>query len=154
MHGHHDEYGVCCDKYWTHNVFLTFTPEPNAIQLGDPLGCQPWAMGGTSLAFTACQGSSRVRLGTFILFQRTATQDITLHLTAKDRSSNPYFRCPLITLCDAPAYTKQCVSSGEDAIINPSVPVNCPSTWRPDTGSPQLVNVHSANWSAVKSIYR
>jgi hypothetical protein len=148
------EFGVYCSKYWTNNLLLTFTAERGSIQLGDPMCCKEWATGGTSLAFTSCQEGSRVRLLTFLLFEKTPTEDIAFHITAKDRPANPYFRCPLITLCDAPAYTKQCVGIGQEAIINPSSAVRCPLTSGSDRGSPQIANVHPATWSAMKNIYR
>ena len=151
------EFSVCCDKYWTHNLILTFTSPPGSIQLNDPLGCKfwdRWATGGVSLAFTECQASPRVRLFTFLLFEKAPTQDITLHLTAKQPPANPYFGCPLITLCDAPAYTKQCVALGQDAIINPGREVRCSSSFSDQGRSPQLTKVNSSSWSAVKNVYR
>jgi len=160
------EFDIFCNQYLNHNLTLVFASEPGSIQVGDPLLKEcvrycwwtPWggpvdSGGGTNLAFTACQGGSRVRLFTFVLIEKAPTQDIAFHIMG--HGINGLFNCPLITLCDAPAYTKLCVndtnSSLPDAIINPqdgSAVLNCPSA------SGVLLSVQQASWSAVKSLYR
>jgi hypothetical protein len=182
------EFAVYCSQDWTKAILLQFTPEPNAaLQLGNPLRCpshnissefsynEKWGCpgsewcwddygvqrGGTNIAFPACQTGSRVRLFTFLLVERTPTRDIALHITDHATPSNPYFCCPLMTLCDGPVYTKLCVNEpyyrgsyaprGEPgAIINPldSSALQCPSV----SGVP--LNVHPASWSVVKGLYR
>ncbi len=176
------EFAVYCSQDWRRDFLLQFTPEPSAaLQLGNPLRCPShdisvyggvrcpgWCwdaygvqQGGTNLAFPACQTGSRVRLFTFLLVEKTPTRDIALHITDHATPSNPYFCCPLITLCDGPVYTKLCVNEpdymgmyaprGEpDAIINPQdrSPALCPSA----SGVP--LNVRPASWSALKNLYR
>ena len=158
------EFSIFCNQYLNHDLTLVFASEPSSLQLGDPLlkECLRYCWwtprgpvdsgGGTNLAFTACQGGARVRLFTFVLFEKAPTQDIEFHIMA--HRSNWHLNCPLITLCDAPAYTKMCVSTDSsvpDAVINPqdvSAVPNCPSA------SGGLVGVQPASWSAVKSLYR
>lgn len=60
----------------------------------------------------------------------------------EDPSDPQVFPCALVTLCDAPAFTKVCVETGK-AILNPS-------TSNPDCGS----NSESAEWSRIKELYR
>ena len=157
------EFAVYCSQDWTNDFLLQFTPEPSAaLQLGDPLRYFTlyWGdKGGTNIAFSACQTGSRVRLFTFLLVEKTPTHDIALRITTHTTPSNPYFCCPLITLCDGPVYTKLCVRDyngtyvpiGEpDAIINPQdrSAAPCPSA----SGVP--LNVRPVSWSAVKNFYR
>ena len=183
------EFAVYCSQDWTNDILLQFTTEPSvALQLGNPLRCSShdisigrpywgaewtcqssaWCwdaygvqQGGTNIAFPACQTGSRVRLFTFLLVEKTPTHDIALHITDHATPSNPYFCCPLITLCDGPVYTKLCVNEPDDhetyaprgepdAIINPQdrSTAPCPSA----SGVP--LNARPASWSAVKNLYR
>lgn len=117
-------------------------------------------IGGVSIVFSGCQAGPRVRLLTFVLIERVPIDDVTLHIVERNPPSNPYFCCPLLTLCDEPAFTKVCVNGGEhrngfplifytpQAVINPRAAVPC----KPLSAGP--LTLQSASWSAVKSLYR
>jgi len=59
------------------------------------------------------------------------------YLTVKQHSTTPTLPCPLVTLCDPPAYTPVCVSGGQFTI----------------NGGPCTVAVQPSTWSKVKGLY-
>lgn len=116
-------------------------------------------LGGASMAFPSCQAGPRVRLLTFVLIERVPTSDVTLHIVERNPPTNPYFCCPLITLCDGVAFTKVCANDGESttfplvyytpqSIINPSGAPRC----KPLSAAP--LALYPVSWSAVKGLYR
>jgi hypothetical protein len=94
---------------------------------------------GTNIAFSACQpGSSGLVLLYSVAGLATSVVGETYLTVAQHFTpSNPSFQCPLFTLCDAPVYTKVCVSGGT-AILN---------------GRPCVIGVQPTSWSQVKSLY-
>lgn len=91
---------------------------------------------GQNIGFAACMdgaGTGRVLLSTVIAFYTTPCNSTTLppeiHLGTRGHfdPANPLFRCPLFTLCDAPAYTKVCL--GDDITL-------CPAPIIPGCGNP------------------
>ena len=124
---------------------VVVSPDPAAtIMLGDAFN-----LAGTNFAYETCQTGTRVRLMTFSLIENTPETDIWLTLTQHARPTNWTFACPLVTLCDAPAYTKVCVglpnSVAWSAVLNPSegVAAECAP-----------VGVSPSSWSQVKGLYR
>jgi hypothetical protein len=115
-----------------------FTPVANPaanVNLIDPLGIGA----GTNIAFPACQEGqgSVVLLYTISYFATTLEHDRRLAILRHTRPSNPNFFCPLSVLCDAPVYTKICVTGGT-GIIN---------------GPPCTVSGEQKSWSTVKNLY-
>lgn len=132
-----------------------FTVDPNAlIMLGDPFNADPSGpanLTGTNIAYEFCQTGPRVRLLTFTLIEDTPTSDIELEVMRHFDPSNYTFDCPLVTLCDAPAFTKVCVGAAGDSV-----------EWRATlnvTGEIQAadcnpVSVSNTSWSQIKDLYR
>jgi hypothetical protein len=118
---------------WPGSWFANITANPAANTVLGNL----WT--GTNIAFSACQpGASGVvllysvgGLATSLVGETYLT--VAQHFTP----SNPSFPCPLVTLCDAPVYTKSCVSGGV-AILN---------------GRSCQIGVESTSWSHVKGLY-
>jgi len=111
------------------------TPSPAAnILIGDPLDL------GCNLAFPTCQQGNLVTLFSVLVFNLADTEgNRVIEVQQHSTPSNPNFACPLITLCDAPAYTKQCVYGGQMYLNHY---LNCE------------VAVQQKNWSAVKGLFR
>jgi hypothetical protein len=115
-----------------------FTPSPNAaanVNLIHPLGIGA----GTNIAFPGCQGGSGgiLLLYTINYFATTNVVNHRMRILPHIAPSNPQFVCPLLVLCDAPTFTKICVSGGE-GVIN---------------GGDCTVGVEQKSWSQVKSLY-
>lgn len=75
---------------------------PVSVVVGDPFGA------GTHIVFPTCQ-SGWVLLFTLHMIAYDHTGLRELHVTAHQQPSNPLFDCPVLDLCDAPVYTRQCV---------------------------------------------
>ena len=124
---------------------VAITPDPAAmIVIGDAFN-----LAGTNIAYDNCQTGPRVRLFTFTLSENTPSSDIWLSLTQHFRPSNPYYACPLVTLCDGPVFTKVCAgpeanSVAWQALLNPSGSL---------TAECVPVGVAPTSWSQVKSLY-
>ena len=123
------------------------SPDPGAtIVLGDAFN-----LAGTNIVYDTCQTGPRVQLFTFTLSENTPSTDIWLTLTQHFRPSNPYYPCPLLTLCDGPIFTKVCVGSESansvhwQALLNPSGSL---------TAECNPVGVSPTSWSQVKSLYQ
>jgi hypothetical protein len=84
--------------------------------------------------------SGLVLLYTVSYFATSLVTDAHMFVHQHTTPSNPNFLCPLVTLCDDPAFTKLCVTGGE-AIFNPGAGHGC------------TVAVQQATWSGVKSLY-
>ena len=125
---------------------VSVTPDAGAsIVLGDAFNSA-----GTNIAYASCQTGPRVRLATFTLVEMSPVTDIWLSVTQKYTPTNWTFDCPLLTLCDEPAYTKVCVGERNHAVhwrsvLNATVGVSadCPT-----------VGVSNTSWSQVKGLYR
>ncbi len=85
-----------------------------------------------------------VKLGTIQGSQQPVNNPIAgdtwIGFVAGNPPSSPTFRCPLVTLCNAPIFTSVCVSGGS-FLINPTVGACDPS-------------VEGGSWSQIKSLYR
>jgi len=74
-----------------------------AIELGDALGT------GVNLAFSACQTDQEIVLLHYtVLLAETPTAGFSINISQHYSPSNANFACPLVTLCDAPAFTAEC----------------------------------------------
>ena len=100
--------------------------------VGDPFGA------GAYWAWGSCRLDDVVPLlaVTFIAFEERS--DVALAIGARVPPTNPTFDCPLVTRCDAPAFTRECVV-GDQIVINNSE--LCP------------VATRQQSWSAVKALY-
>jgi hypothetical protein len=95
--------------------------------------------GGCNIAFPSCQlGSGGVVLFyTVNYFAADFQADRRVTVLRHSMPSNLLFQCPLMTLCDAPTFTKVCVTGGQ-GIIN---------------GAPCTVAVEQRSWSSVKNLF-
>jgi hypothetical protein len=110
----------------------------------------PFSEGGTNGGFTSCQTASRVRLMTFQLIDMTETSDVWLNVRQHAFPPNYTFQCALLTLCDAPVFTKVCVGGTGNEIHWYSI-VN-PTNGAASDCAP--VSVAEKTWSEIKSLYR
>ena len=133
---------------------MVWTADPNAmVTLGDPSGTGPFNQGGVNIAYGACQTGLRVKLFSFMAVENTPSTDEWLSVHRNYQPKNPNFLCPLVNLCDEPAYTKICAGRDDGAsldrywrsVINPSVGVS--SDCNPVAVSP-------TSWSTIKNLYR
>ena len=114
--------------------FPSANAHAGATTVGSPL------TGGTNIAFLCDAGTGGlVTLYTINYFVTSALSDLTVTVNRHTTPSNANFMCPLVTLCDAPAFSARCSRNGE-AFINHAGP-GC------------LVGVEPATWSHVKSLY-
>ena len=112
-----------------------FYPSP-AVILGTSIS------DGLTVAWHTCQGENAtapVWLGKVTLISFNPVGEHTLAIQGSLTPSNPEFQCPLVNLCDPPAFTKVCVAGGQ-AFMNSSR--DC------------TVAVDERSWSAVKQLYR
>ena len=108
--------------------FVTPVANPAAsLILGGPLA------GGTSIAFDTCQSpgvpATPVLLFTLNYFATSVHDQHVVRVLQHSTPSNPAFQCPLVVLCDAPTYTKLCVTGGLAAFNWPGFTAVTPSTW-------------------------
>ena len=118
---------------WPTNWFANITASPAANTVLGNL----WT--GANIAFPGCQpgAGGLVLLYSVSGFATTAEPETYLTVTQHYTPSNPNFPCPLLVLCDAPVYTKVCVSGGV-AILN---------------GRSCQIGVQPTSWSHVKGLY-
>lgn len=114
--------------------FTMSLPVPGSC---DP-GCPNFVGDGGGLAFPLCQApeSGVVLLATIQSLALAPVPTRTLRVEGARFPSNPAFACPLLTLCDAPAFTTVCVAGGE-AVVN----------------GPCTVAVQRCTWSDVKALF-
>ncbi len=115
--------------------FNTVTPSPDAVlSLGNPIA------GGCNIAFSVPGCHSGVN-GLLLLYtiQSLALAPITPRTLQVGIHVTPScgFCCVVLTLCDAPAFSKVCVLSGQAQLNG-----NCPT-----------VSTHTTSWSQIKSLY-
>ena len=110
--------------------FPSANGRPGSTTVANPL------TGGCNIAFLCDSGSGGVvLLYTVNYFVTSLINDVTIRVDRHTNPSNQNFICPLVTLCDAPAFSARCTRNGE-AFINHS-------------GAPCLVGVEPATWSRV-----
>lgn len=109
------------------------------IVFGDPMGA------GTNITFPTCQTGTggKVLLFTVTVNPSTVVSDVILKVEMHTTPSNASFQCPLVTLCDPPAFTKLCVCGGQ-GVINGTIQ-NC------GCGDPSPTE--ATTWGHLKSLY-
>jgi hypothetical protein len=124
--------------------FPNSTPSAAAnIVTGNPLA------GGAYLGFPLCQmgNGGVVLLYTISFFVTSQRSDVHLEVRQSTTPRRPEFQCPVLFLCDAPAFTGMCVPGRPGLINSPSpcclecVPGYCNVPTQPRT------------WSEVKKLY-
>jgi hypothetical protein len=135
------EFGI---QGWESPFLVTATPSPDvAVSLGDPimhhLGLS-W-VGGTDVAFASCQPmTSTIVLFTLTVFNPTAVPSYpTIRVRAHSSPANPNFACPLLTQCDAPAYTAKCVSAGSTRVVRAPISL-APNSPTPADGATEVTS--------------
>jgi hypothetical protein len=94
---------------------------------------------GATISLNGCaQGMLWLEIGTIEVTPTTSAQDVLLSATSVEPGLPPPLDCPLVTLCDDPAFTKVCCG-GYGAWINGG---SCP------------LAVETSNWAQVKGLYR
>jgi subtilisin family serine protease len=102
--------------------YLSYTPPGTAsVTLGNPIDTDPDpnAGGGLNLGFPSCQvpdGNGLIALGTLSVFNASGTVT-NLLVKRHSQPTNPGFACALFVRCDAPSFTKVCMT--------PSAPDSC-----------------------------
>ena len=140
---------------WTIGTF----PLMGHAVIGEPMF--PTLVGGglvhrASVAFPLCEQLDSVSMLRVIFTSDNGASDIPadtrLQVVAGDPPGDASFNCPLLTLCDSPAFTKVCVAGGE-FVINPAS-MSCSVLPDPptDVGPPSVRQ--SATWSQIKRLYR
>jgi hypothetical protein len=108
------------------------------------LDLERWERGG-NLSLSACPKGRVVTLLQVRLFAVGATEDVATNTRVRLVQAYPWesaeTACPLLTLCDSPAFTKICITA-EDLVINAQPPI-CPP-----------LPVSHATWGQVKALYR
>jgi hypothetical protein len=110
------------------------TPNPSAnLTFGNPLAA------GCNIGFPSCQTGSGgvVLLYTVVYFAVDVQTDRQVTVLRHTTPSNMLFQCPLLTLCNAPTFTKVCVNGAQGTI----------------NGGPCTVAVEQRSWSGVKRIF-
>ena len=104
------------------------------------------------LRWTSSAGARCVRLG--------RPQNL-LTVVGHSSPGNPFFRCPLYTLCDAPVFTKVCLGFNIDTVVCPFPPyaTSCYESasgefyLNPGPGTDCTVAVETKTWSEIKDLY-
>ena len=150
--------GITGAEFRVDNSMKQFTTvgvsvDPGAtVVLGDPFNADPRGpatLTGTNIAYATCQTGPRVRLMTFTLIENSPTSDIELTVMRHAEPSNFTFDCPLLTLCDAPAFTKVCVGGQADS-VHWRATLNANTVQAADCAA---VGVSATSWSQVKALY-
>jgi hypothetical protein len=113
---------------------------PNGFYVGGPAV-------GSGLIIVSTSGCER---GAPIPLMRLQVQNVgggrdgVVSIAPKDPPSNREFPCPLVLLCDSPAFTKVCMEIGPKniAVLNPSGAIPCG------------IAAEDSEWGAVKELYR
>jgi hypothetical protein len=118
------------DPAWLTTV--TGNPSANVV-LGSPIG------EGTNIAFPSCQAVHTVVLFNIQVLSLGPVTPRVLTVERHVRPVHPVFPCPLVTLCDAPVFTKLCVTGGRACIQQE---YTC-----------CLLAVEATSWGQVKALY-
>jgi len=103
-----------------------FSPATSAgaitVGVGAIAGLQP----GINIAWGACQSpAAAIHLQTITVLDLSGSFSgiaNLLQVEAHSTPGNPFFRCPLFNLCDAPAYTKVCLGDNIETAVCPFPP--------------------------------
>jgi len=123
---------------------------------------------GVNVAFPRCQPGEGglVLLQTVSVYnQGCETSEFPMLVISHDVGSNPFFQCPLFTLCDDPVFTKVCLGTDLTTCRNPRPPyainATCSTSGRAlvnpqggASGDCEPTTVEESSWSLVKGMYR
>lgn len=123
----------------------------------DPKGC--------NMAAATCQpndhtpaAGDKVLLGTIQILNFGAGLPCDLIVKRKTPPSNPTLAdCPLVTLCDAPVFTKACLSAQPSSLppgTGEAKHFIATLNKAPGAGSCGFVGVEQKTWSSMKSLFR
>jgi hypothetical protein len=142
---------------------VSFSASPTAsLTIGNPLDFTPNQdppMGqaeGLNIAWNMCQGTGGggVLVGDVnVIFFAAPLPPLEILTKRRNPPGNALFDCPLLTLCDPPAFTKVCLtipSGAHGESVNFRSGINLPSC----DSNCVPVAVSQNNWSAVKGLYR
>lgn len=123
---------------------------------------------GANVAWAECQQGERgLVLVETVEIINMGCDEGALRITVIDHDTpgNQFFRCPLATLCDGPAYTKVCLGDEVTSCTNPEAPRGPLALC--STSGTLLINpsanafnpcrptaVRAATWSGMKALYR
>ena len=112
---------------------------PDMLTVGDPLA------DGVTMGFRCKREESGfVVLYSVLVLADAVEEDLQFHIEKRSApTGGPDFECPLLVLCDFPAFTKVCVE-GVPCNINASKARLCSSP----------TPVETSTWSAVKQLFR
>jgi len=129
-----------------------------SVTNGDPIA--NGAAAGVDVTFQNCQtqtglAGDKTLLGTVHVLKLTAEHQVVVR--AHSVPSDPSFACPTLTLCDAPAFTRVCLTlqdgdpalGGEEAASFTSA-VNSATCAGTSCG---FVAIEPSTWSQVKNLY-
>jgi len=143
-----------------------FSPATGGGAITVGAGAMTGATPGINVAWNMCEDG-----GGSILIQQInvvdlsgvfANQPVTLKVVAHTNPGNPFFRCPLFTLCDDPTFTKVCLGQDNDVVMCPFPPgaiaCNVSSSGEffinpTPSQSNCTVAVEETTWSDVKSLF-
>ena len=125
---------------------------------------------GINMAWSTCQrGEDHELLIETVQVVNTGCSTDVLRLlgTDHDTPGNTFFRCPLVTLCDGPVYTKVCLGDNVTVCANPESPhgdpAQCSTSGFFILNPPSSMNIQApcsptgvqpSSWSVVKGLYR
>jgi hypothetical protein len=123
---------------------------------------------GVNVGFPACMRGDgrRVLLETVeAVHAQCDSRPLQLLVVKHDYASNPFFQCPLFTLCDGPVFTKVCLGTNLHTCPNGAWPhplnAVCSTSGRaiinPEPGQAApcpSVAVATTRWGAMKQMYR
>ena len=109
---------------------------PNAVKVGSALE------DGVNIASTrGCENRMPLPILKLTVLNLSGREDAVLEIAERIPPSNHNFPCPLVTLCDSPAFTKVCITP-DRAVLNPSGSLRCG------------IASEQSDWGRVKELYR
>ena len=120
---------------------MTVNPVASTVVIGDPFA------GGCNIALPRCEAGPRsVELFSVTLISLSdSPPDMMLEIGPRDTPSNPNFNCPLVTLCDAPAFTPVCVG-GLSTFLGRDIHQQPPSHPSPADGATRVPTNTRLRW--------
>jgi len=111
---------------------------PDILAIGDPLA------DGVTVGFECKrEETGAVVLYSVLVLASEEEEDLEFQIENRAPPTNPEFACPLLVMCDYPAFTKICVE-GLPCNVNTRAPQLCPGT----------TPVNASTWSQVKALFR
>ena len=146
---------------------FSYTSPTGSTALGNPMDdtpSNPSDSKGMNLAFSTCRPAAgtgmagdRINLGSIMVFNISG-QPCDLMIKRKNPPSNPDFKGPLFTLCDAPAFTKVSMTLVEgDPNLYGQEPIASIASLNKPGCSPTgcgFVAVEQKSWGGIKEFYR